>query len=158
MGFDVIHFDQKFYLNDNIFKSFNFGINGAGTKVFYNILKHFIFKKVQPKVIFYGLCPIEINKNSKIFIKDQENLMSSRGLQMAKEKVVFKNICNTLLFNCSNMVQLSELFWPNILIDRNERFPFQKQSWLNTKNFKQEFHGQQRVELEYFRDQLRKWP
>ena len=158
MGFDVVSYDQFICSKTTNFKSFNLGINGAGTKVFYNILEKIIFKRSNPEQIIYGICPIEFNKNSRIFFKDQENFMSSRGLRLSHEIYSIENICNAYIFKSSSLVQLSELFWPNILLDQNERFPFQKLTWLNTKNFKEEFHGQQRIAEEYLRDQIKKWP
>jgi hypothetical protein len=158
MGFDVMAYDQSLCNETSNFKSFNFGINGAGTKVFHDILEKIIFKRTNPELIIYGISPIEFNNNSKIFLKDQENFLSSRGLRLSQGLYTFENICNAYIFKSCSLVQLSELFWPNILLDQDERFPFQKLTWLNTKNFKEEFHGQQRIVEEYLRDQIKKWP
>lgn len=87
MGFDVMQLDKQLRELGIPARSFNFGVNGAGTVVFRELLERVIIPIARPKVIIYGLSPIEFNQSSAIFLKDQANFLSSAGVSITRDGI-----------------------------------------------------------------------
>ena len=156
MGFNVIELDTKLKKNNLNEKSFNFGINGAGPEVFKELLEKVILKDGKPKFLIYGVSAIEFNESSKLFKADQEKFLASAGLAPGENFLGIFAIGTSLrkyLFAYLPVYRLGEIVWPNIYLEN------QGINWLNLKNFKTDFNGQQRVDS-YWSDRIKlnDWP
>lgn len=152
MGFDVLDLEHRLSKKGIQAPGFNFGVNGAGSVVFRELLSRVIIPLARPKMIIYGTSAIEFNRSSSIFLEDQRKFLASAGLSIVREGPTFAAVSKAALFPVLPSYQLGELLWPSAFLEATNT------TWLGVRGFKAEFRGQQRLKGTWGDAMREGWP
>ena len=89
MGLNPHQFNNKMAENTVAFNAFNFGINGAGPWVHLKLIDYLFPSLTDLKLIVYGICPVEINSGSTLFLSDQKNFLDGAYVNESEHKMPF---------------------------------------------------------------------
>ncbi len=124
MGFDAMTFERYINLRGWHLHTFNFGINGAGPTVFYNLVKDVLIPKSEVKYLYYGLSLIEFNSNSKSFRSDQDEIMDSPYYAMERGGFIPSAWLKRFLFKKIEIFRIKDAFWSNIFTEEETWLKF----------------------------------
>jgi len=141
MGFDAQIFAQYAKLKGRKLNTFNFGINGAGPWVFYDLVRDVLIPETNVKYLFYGLSLVEMNTKSKVFREDQEKFLDSPYYDLERGWFYPVAMVKRFLFNNFLLYRIKDALWSNFFTeDKNSWI------WLRVRGHKfLAFSGQNRV-------------
>jgi len=117
MGFDAETFEEYAKLKGKKLNAFNFGINGAGPWVFYDLVRDVLIPETNVKYIFYGLSLVEMNTKSKVFREDQKRFLDSPYYDLERGVFYPAAWLKRFLFNNFLLYRIKDTFWYNIFTD-----------------------------------------
>jgi len=133
MGFDALTFEQYVRKRGKKLTTYNFGINGAGPLVFYNLVKDVIIPETNVKYIFYGLSLIEFNKNSKVFKKDQKKMLASPYYAIERGEFLPSAWLKKFLFENFSLYRIHDTLWSNFFTDEDTWISFKLNGYKSLK-------------------------